>query len=72
MLENVKLDTRKFNNEMNNIELRMSAIKDDLSISENHLITVESYVEKYLPVRIQANLTDVLSEIFVDVKDQYK
>ena len=30
----------------------MSNLKDDLAISENHLITVESYVEKYLPVRI--------------------
>ena len=39
-------------------------MEEEISISENHLITIESFVDKYLPIRVQTHISEVLNSVF--------
>jgi len=33
-------------------------------LKENHIVTIENFIEKYLPVRILSQISEVLKSIF--------
>lgn len=42
----------------------MENFKDEMNLSENHISSVESYVDRYLPVKIQSHLSEIMGEIY--------
>ena len=63
-LENTKLDIKRGEKLHQENSAEISEMKKEIAISENHLITIESYVDKYLPIRVQSHFSEVLGSIF--------
>ena len=51
-LEATKLDIKKADLNHKTLSNDVSEMKKEIAISENHLITIESFVDKYLPIRV--------------------
>ena len=47
-------------------------MKKEIALSENHLITIESFVDKYLPLRVQSQISELLGSIFDKASPTYK
>ena len=37
-----------------------------LSMKENHLITIENFIEKYLPIKVLTQITEAISSMYSD------
>lgn len=46
------------------IHKELEMIKDEINLSENQLSTMESFIDRYLPVQIQSHLSEVLGQVF--------
>lgn len=42
----------------------IETIKDEIDLSENQLSTMESFIDRYLPVQIQSHLSEILGAVF--------
>ena len=51
-LEATKLDIKKADQKHKGVTEDVAEMKKEIAISENHLITIESFVDKYLPIRV--------------------
>ena len=51
-LERGKMQRIKSESMFKSIQKVMETFKDEMHLGENHLSTVESYIERYLPVKI--------------------
>lgn len=50
----------------------MNAIKQKTENNINHFAMIENFVEKYLPVRIQNQITDIMKTILpIEMKSKY-
>lgn len=42
---------------------------NEMCLKENHIATIENFVEKYLPLRVMSQLHDTLSYVWKDMPD---
>ena len=62
-LEATKLDVKKADSKHKTLVAEVEDMKKEIALSENHLITIESFVDKYLPIRVQSQLSELLGKI---------
>ena len=62
-LEASKLDVKKGEIKHKSLVEEISKMKEEIALSENHLVTIESFVDKYLPIRVQSQISELLGEI---------
>ena len=62
-LEATKLDNKKFEDRHKSTELCVEEMKKEIAISENHLNMIENFVDKYLPIRVQSHISEILGNI---------
>ena len=46
------MDKKKAEKKHNQLLEELGEMKKEIALSENHLITIESFVDKYLPLRV--------------------
>ena len=63
-LEGTKFDTRKAIDRFNLFEKDLQKLRENMAISDNHLTTVECYIEKYLPVRVNQHIIEYALNMF--------
>ena len=63
-LEATKLDAKKFTDKHKVTENLVDDMKKEMAISENHLNMIENFIDKYLPIRVQSHLSEVIGNIF--------
>jgi hypothetical protein len=51
-LENSKMDRQQCTNQLNDLKKQAEKLYTEISLKENHIVTIENFIEKYLPVRI--------------------
>ena len=42
----------------------LNRLYTEISLKENHIVTIENFVEKYLPIRVMAQINETLSFIW--------
>lgn len=51
-LENSKMDRQQCTNMVHDLKKTTDMLYTEISLKENHIVTIENFIEKYLPVRI--------------------
>ena len=63
-LENLKVDKSHNKNLFAEVNLRQSQLYTQISMKENSIITIENFLEKYLPIRVLTQISEVILKIF--------
>jgi len=75
-LKYVKLDKEEFALKKQDINLEQEVMKETSEVHENHFAMVENFVEKYMPIRIQSQLSEtlraLLSPAMIDKLDEFE
>ena len=71
-LENTKFDKKKAEKKHKELLEELGEMKKEIALSENHLITIESFVDKYLPLRVQSQMSELLGSVFDKASPTYK
>ena len=51
-LENSKIDRQSSINQFKELETYCNKLYTEISLKENQIVTIENYIEKYLPVKV--------------------
>lgn len=71
-LEDTKVDVKKADQKHKKLLEELDEMKKEIALSENHLITVESFVDKYLPLRVQAQISELIGAIVEKKSEMHK
>ena len=63
-LENSKMDKQQTTNQFTDLKKNYDKLYTEISLKENHIVTIENFIEKYLPVRILSQISEVLKSIY--------
>ena len=63
-LENSKMDRQQGNHQMADLKKQTERLYTEISLKENHIVTIENFIEKYLPVRILSQLSEIFKSVF--------
>ena len=70
------MDKEEFALKKEDINLEQEVMKETSEVHENHFAMVENFVEKYMPIRIQSQLSEtlraLLSPAMIDKLDDYE
>ena len=69
-LENQKIDRTQSNSQYQELRTNHNSLYTQLSISKNHLLTIENFIEKYLPVRVLNQVSDIIEALSEEKKDE--
>ena len=61
-----KLDKKDFKLHREHIQLEQEVLRESSEMHENHFAMVENFVEKYIPVRIQSQISETLRSFLHD------
>lgn len=64
LLENLKMDKSHATNQFAEVNLKHSSLYTQICMKENSICTIENFLEKYLPVRVLTQISEVLSKVF--------
>ena len=56
-----KCDTVEFIKDLKRVEIDITKMRADIDNHGNHFAMVENFVEKYIPIRIQSTISEVLA-----------
>ena len=70
-LEATKLDAKKYGDKHKLTENLVDDMKKELAINENHLNMIENFIDKYLPIRVQSHLSEILGNLYEKGTDQH-
>ena len=70
-LEATKLDTKKFQDKHKLTENLVDEMKKELAINENHLNMIENFIDKYLPIRVQSHMSEVMGNLYEKGTDEH-
>lgn len=62
-LENSKMDRQQCSNQITDIRKQAEKLYTEISLKENHIITIENFIEKYLPVRILSQVSEIFKTV---------
>jgi hypothetical protein len=62
-LENIKVDRAVFKEELTEVNHNYAKLYTMISMKENHMITIENFIEKFLPVRVLTQISEVINII---------
>ena len=67
-----KLDATIYQREISKLDKSLNEVKARVEDNTNHFAMIENFVEKYLPIRIQNQLSEVFKSILpFDIKTKY-
>jgi hypothetical protein len=65
-MENLKMDRSSAANLFAELKLSFSQLYTMISLKENHICTIENFIEKYLPIRILSQISEVITKKYSD------
>ena len=48
---------------MNDLRKHSEKLYTEISLKENHIVTIENFIEKYLPVRILSQISEIFKTV---------
>ena len=69
-LDERKVEKKDMQTEMASVEFRVKDVGLTVTENRNHLFSVENFIEKYLPVRMLAQMSEILREIYPNKDSQ--
>ena len=70
-LEATKLDAKKFSDKHKVTENLVDDMKKELAINENHLNMIENFIDKYLPIRVQSHMSEIMGNLYEKGTDEH-
>lgn len=64
-LENIKMDRANATNQFTEVNVKLKLLYTQISLKENSICTIENFIEKYLPVRVLTQVSEILNKMFV-------
>ena len=62
-MENSKMDRIQGTNMLNDLRKHSEKLYTEISLKENHIVTIENFIEKYLPVRILSQISEIFKAV---------
>lgn len=63
LMENTKVDRAAVSTQMAEVNQRLKQMHTQISMKENHIVTIENFIEKYLPIRVLTQLSEVFNSV---------
>lgn len=63
LMENTKVDRATVSTQLAEMNHRLKDIHTQVSMKENHIVTIENFIEKYLPVRVLSQVSEVFNSV---------
>ena len=64
-MENSKMDRIHCTNLLNDLRKHSEKLYTEISLKENHIVTIENFIEKYLPVRILSQISEIFKAVII-------
>jgi hypothetical protein len=65
-LENLKADKQAVQHTTSEMQAVSKQLYTQISLKENHIVTIENFIEKYLPMRVLTQTGQVLASVLED------
>ena len=66
------MDRSHFQAQYSELMHLVNKLYTEISLKENHIVTIENFVEKYLPMRVMAQVSDILNIMFRKDSDEVR
>ena len=63
LMENTKVDRATVSTQLAEMSQRVKDMHTQVSMKENHIVTIENFIEKYLPVRVLSQISEVFNSV---------
>ena len=63
-----KLDVEPYTLRTDRMDALMDKFKENLEANTNHFIMVENFIDKYMPLRIQNQIAEMIEQVFPEMK----
>jgi hypothetical protein len=65
-IETYKQDRQEARHHYHELKSNFMKLYTEMSLKENHIVTIENFVEKYLPMRVMSQLQEVMCKVWSD------
>ena len=63
-LQSLKMDSKVCNSSLNELEEHQKKLYTQIALKENHIVTIENFIEKFLPIRVLNQVSECMQAMF--------